>query len=192
MPLDPFSLSNVRYPIGATDSCGNNFWIPVIQGLLLSVVKRYQWLDDRSNSNGSLVENENANWAPTEPNGDFLEQCVGSSAENGWYDTSCETMKCSVCMIPTAQTFYLRGPDVFEHQYWLSLELHWNRTEILFEGEGMSKLIWYPLQKRTELISNTDSNLTLTFDKTPFGLLKSSKEIKGMSTLPEWIFSNVS
>ena len=73
MPMDPFSLNNQRYTIGDLASCGNDFWIPVVQGALKSV-DNYQWLDDKPTSNSSVVGKPK--WATTEPNGGYLEHCV--------------------------------------------------------------------------------------------------------------------
>ena len=191
MPFDPVYSVNERYTIGDIDSCSNNFWIPVIQGAPVGQsLDKYQWIDDRITSNSSPAGK--TKWATIEPNGGLLEQCVSTTKENDWFDSNCEAKKCSVCMIPMAQTFYLRGPDLFEHLYLLSLDLHWDNDHMLFEGQGFSKLIWYPLQTITELKSKRDHNISLVFDKNPFGILQWYKKGERMSTLHEWIFSNVS
>ena len=177
-----------EYVIGNPSECGNegNMWIPVIQGQPISE-DDYLWVDDRHDANKAVIQA--TNWADSQPNGFGFHECVhngnDSSGNYGWYDTDCQGLWCTVCLIPPAQQFYLRGPDLFKHHFWLALDLYWNSSKVVFEGEGHSQMRWYPMIERTELKSNTNNdNLSLWFDTNPLGNLESLNNA--------WIFTNVS
>ena len=177
-----------EYQIGNPSECGDegNLWIPVIQGQSISE-DDYAWVDDRHYNNKSVIQA--TNWADSQPNGYGLHQCVHirnvSSGNYGWYDSDCQGLMCTVCRIPPAQHFTLRGPGLFKHHFWLALDFHWNSSKVVFEGEGNNKLKWYPMIERTELTSNEkDGNLSLWFDTNPLGGLQNFNNT--------WIFTYVS
>ena len=169
------------YTFGASD-CSNDgkdkFWVPVIQGERIKGKReQYQWLDDRFDSNKSVINLEN--WAPFEPNGENLERCVEmQDAYKGNYlanDGPCNEERCSICIVPLAQRYFLRGHHEFDHEY--NLLIHWQSSEnaVVFEGTLSSKVTWYPLERRTEITNG--NNKTLSFDQDPFGRLWSADRL---------------
>ena len=89
--------------------------------------------------------------------------------------------------MPIVQTYHLRGPGSFDRVYSLLLNMQSSFTEIVFEGEGTSKVVWYPLEEKTA-ISNYKTNTTIEFSKDPFGVLQSEED----GSKNKWKFSNVS
>ena len=188
MLMDPDEWTSLpqreRFKIGIAKTCTDGIWIPAIQGSSISPGK-YKWLDDRLHANKTILNI--SNWSKNEPNGLDREQCVVGGGNLKWYDVPCHWSRCSICYMPLAQTFYLRGPEIFEHEYWLSLPLHWNETKVVFEGRR-NRIIWYPLIDKT-IVGN--SSTQLVFNQQPFGILKSGKNLANIVDRNEWIFTKV-
>ena len=135
------------YTFGASDCSHdgkNKFWVPVIQGeRITGKGGQYQWLDDRFNSNKSVINLEN--WAPFEPNGENLERCVVMvNAYKGHYlanDGTCNEEKCSICIVPLAQRYFLRGQREFDHEYNLLIHRQSSENPVVFEGHFISSII---------------------------------------------------
>ena len=190
MSINPaVELSEFTFGVSDCSHDGKNkFWVPVIQGERIKGKRgQYQWLDDRFNSNKSVINLEN--WAPFEPNGENLERCVEmKGAYKGHYltkDKSCNELRCSICIMPLSQRYFLRGQHKFDHEY--NLLIHWQSSEnaVVFEGTLSSRVTWYPLERRTEITNG--NNKTLSFDQDPFGRLWSDDKV-GYTRL---IFTNV-
>ena len=180
-----------RYTIGNPNKCKhhyhdmNIFWLPIKQAGQ-DKNEEYLWVDDRSKSKGVAIKE--LKWAKGEPNGLDIEQCVDLySGWDQWNDQFCSAMRCSTCNMPIVQTYHLRGPGSFDRVYSLLLNMQSSFTEIVFEGEGTSKVVWYPLEEKTA-ISNYKTNTTIEFSKDPFGVLQSEED----GSKNKWKFSNVS
>ena len=190
--------TNFTYIFGDSNNCYSAqksgigvFWIPVIQGDPggSEENRHYSWLDDSPGSNQKLIQEPN--WRKSEPNGLLTEQCVTKlyypkTNRFFWNDESCFASRCSVCKMPVFQKYQLRGPDLYDHKYSLALETQQSSEKIEFEGEHSSWIIWYPLDKKTEL-HDQRYNFTKSFHLDPFGLLRSKEFAQNHS----WIFSNV-
>ena len=110
------------------------------------------------------------------------------------------TVACSACNVKVAQTYFLRGPELYDQKYSLAAEMQKNITRVVFEGQGSSQIIWYPLKKMTKLVKPGDDSLTTYFDQNPFGLLKNGYKLQWMGRWGtrqkvkqnyRWIFTNV-
>ena len=188
-----------EYILGDIENCFSpdsgeiRFWIPVKQGQSVKGTNgQYLWLDDRPNSNGTVVQAQT--WNTGQPNGLHIQQCVDASEQGNWYDMECEeTKRCSVCVIPVAQIFRLRGQHNFEREYSLSFEMQKSTKRVIFEGlEQSSIVIWYPMEEKTELMDQ-EQNVTTTFYQNPFGLLGSRKDIiRNDGYTDQLVFTNVS
>ena len=153
--------------------------------------KDYTWIIDQKRSKASDITDLVAGkWKQGQPNGEGAQMCVYSTKDNYLVDTECDRELCFICNVPVAQKYYLRGHnDVLagriDNKYFLTLEMDWNELKITFKGEESSKIIWYPVEKKTDLISNQkDANQTITYNQNPFGLLRNLHT--------RWIFTNVS
>ena len=73
----------------------------------------------------------------------------------------------------------------FDHVYTLSLEMQFIQSEVVFEGQGQNQIIWYPLQRKTQIRNHDNPDSIVEFQKHPFGLLKHDGEEHGL------IFTNV-
>ena len=188
MPLN--ITTYLQYNIGDPELCKvvgvRKFWLPVIQGNpIRDTIWKYHWIDDRPASNKRVIESPN--WMQSEPNGLQIERCVDAfEVSDYWNDESCLSLRCSVCRMPIVQTYYLRGPRHFDQVYSLLLNMQKKPSKIVFEGEGTSTVVWYPLKEKTILLSYK-TNFTITFFKHPFGLLQQQGLLKN-----RWMFTNVS
>ena len=188
MPMD--FEENIRYIIGDPDKCKivglNKLWVPVRQGNLIDEdYGVYQWFDDRASSNQSIIQSPN--WKQSEPNGLQIEQCVDAFGDSKyWNDESCSSKRCSVCRMPVVQTYYLRGPRIFDQVYSLLFNMQRTNSKIVFEGEGTSVIIWYPDEGQTQ-IKNYKMNYSVTFHKNPFGILQNENS----PSRKTWIFTKV-
>ena len=195
MSLNPeHNLSNVEHILGDPDNCNlygsSRFWIPVVQGNPIEgKTGQYQWLDDRPGYNHSEMLFQK--WTASQPNGFLYQKCV-ETHHDAWNDLECESVKrCSVCIIPKVQKYLLRGPvGHFDQEYSLSFNMQLSTTRIVFEGQGLSRIIWYPLQRQTKLV-NRKLNLTRIFDQNPFGLLGYHENILNRGYEDELVFTNV-
>ena len=186
----------IQHIIGdAEKNCSlNRFWMPILLESY-SIDKKYSWINDQKSSNRNHIAIEKiGNWSVTQPNGLGLQKCVEKRLIDGKYlllDINCKKKYCSVCNMPAAQTYYLRGhydnnndEDIDQH-YYLSLELNGDREKLSFEGKHSAKIIWYPLKKITVLAIKKENALQIveTYDQNPFGKLTGSKTM--------WSFTNV-
>ena len=187
---------DVQHVIGdAERNCSlNRFWMPILLESY-SIDKKYSWINDQKSSNRNHIAIEKiGNWSVTQPNGLGLQKCVEKRLIDGRYlllDINCKKKYCSVCNMPAAQTYYLRGhydnnndEDIDQH-YYLSLELNGDREKLSFEGKHSAKIIWYPLKKITVLAIKKENALQIveTYDQNPFGKLTGSETM--------WSFTNV-
>ena len=188
---------DIGYIIGDTENClkggtVKEFWMPVVQGSL--VEDQYLWLDDREGYN-ITTPMTSLNWKKSEPNGLHAEPCVSALLLDGeylWNDDRCHTPKCSICDMPVIQTFRLRGPNLFDHEYLLSLDMQKNSSSIRFEGVESSWIIWDPLEEKTKIM-DIRYDYSTHFDKNPFGLIKPKTSISPKEFNPhQWVFTNVS
>ena len=165
------------------------FWLPVVQGKPIDgLMGQYIWLDDRPGSNKSEALFQK--WSEGQPNGLLYQQCVESS-QNFWNDLECESVfRCSVCRIPIVQKYQLRGTGSFDREYYLSFNMQLSATKIIFEGQGLNKILWYPLDDITELVDPSE-NVIKTYNKSPFGLLGDHKSIIQHGYTDELVFTNV-
>ena len=70
-------------------------------------------------------------------------------------------------------------------------------TKIVFEGQGSSQLIWYPMAERTEIVDHADhaDNFKISYKQNPFGLLDPQKieaSQKAVEISSQLIFTQVS
>ena len=181
------------YTIGNSEKCKHLdkhydvdvFWLPIKQRVQYENGED-QWVDDRQQSKEAVIQEPK--WGKGEPNGFDFQQCVQAIGQwDQWTDQFCTVLTCSACNMPIVQTYRLRGPQLFDQVYSLLLNMQSSDTEIVFEGEGTSKIVWYPLEEKT-VISNYKTNKTIEFRKDPFGILQSKE---GVST-NKWKFTNVS
>ena len=98
---------DLQYTVGDPNSCNTDpkYWIPLKLDSYSN--GNYDWSND--------VERDmtNLKWSLSQPNTYGMDKCVGVtefSGENYANDIDCDSPRCSVCEIPFAQTFYLRGP----------------------------------------------------------------------------------
>ena len=164
-------------------------WVPVV---LESFTPEddYKWEDDRLGKDRKHVEAPS--WANSQPNGKGSEKCmsmVQDASMSKWIDALCSEPRCFFCSMPIVQTYYLRGSDIhfsFDHDHYLSLFLQNNASEIIFEGQGHSRVAWYPLLQTTEIQDLQNGTVHKVFKKNPFGSLQSGRpsEMK--------VFTNVS
>ena len=190
--------SNPLYTIDDPSDClshNSKLWIPVILGSYSSDHGEYCWFDDRLRFEGNIIQKPN--FPSSQPNGKGIDRCVGlmgkTKAEYFWNDRSCtDSPTCSACSIPVAQTYYLRGPDMFDHIYSLSWNMQTeNSSEVIFEGQGSSQIVWYPLKERTEIKLLKGKRETFSFEQNPFGLLSNATTGNGFEQLNQWVFTNV-
>ena len=168
----------------------NKFWTAIKLKNYLPE-KDYTWVIDQNGSKASDITDLVAGkWKQGQPNGEGAQMCVYRTKDNFLVDTECDRELCFICNVPVAQKYYLRGHnDVLagriDNKYFLILEKDWNELKITFKGEESGKITWYPVEKKTDLISNpTDANQTITYNQNPFGLLRNLHT--------RWIFTNVS
>ena len=187
---------NIDFIIGDPENCKNTntatvkvFWMPVVQGNMIN--GQYQWLDNRRGFNDTPMTG--LKWKRSEPNGLHTEPCVTAWLLDGeylWNDESCHPLKCSICDMPVIQTYWLRGPDLFDHKYLFSLDSQENSSKIRFEGVESSWIIWTPLKGHTQIM-DMRYNYSTNFDHNPFGLTKPQKSIS-QKDCHQWVFTNVS
>ena len=166
---------NIDFIIGDPEICKNTntrfvkvFWMPVVQGNMVN--GQYQQLDNRRGFNDTPMTG--LKWKRSEPNGLHTEPCVTAWLLDGeylWNDESCHPLKCSICDMPVIQTYWLRGPDLFDHKYLFSLDSQENSSNIRFEGVESSWIIWTPLKGHTQIM-DMRYNYSTNFDHNPFGL----------------------
>ena len=148
-----------HYTVGDYNSCTDDpkYWIPV--KLDRYSKGNYEWSSDVESDMKKLK------WSISQPNTYGMDKCVGVmefSGENYANDIDCDSPRCSVCAIPFAHTFYLRGPgpkgmnsfnsedilEFFDRKYSLLQELQTNTSFLVFEGQtGTSQITWYPSKK---------------------------------------------
>ena len=189
--MEPTTL-NSNIILGDAENCFVNneerFWIPVIQGE--TKASQYLWVHDRPGFSKKVILNQT--WHVGHPTGLLFQQCVSTSDEGEWYDVECETeLKCSVCNVPVVQTYQLRGNTTFDMEYFLSFEMQQSTRVITFEGHESSRIFWYPLEAKTEIIDQKQ-NLSRTFNQNPFGLLGSKDAVIKFGYTDELTFTNVS
>ena len=114
-----------------------------------------------------------------------IEKCVEAHVNDRieyWNDELCTSQRCSICLMPRVQKYYLRGHHRFDHQYSLTMDLQQDDAEIVFEGNGSTRIFWNVdyLGTGTDMTyikqHDSKSNYGVTFEKMfsqkPFGLLK--------------------
>ena len=186
------AIKDSQHIVGDAASCGSNsfgdsvqFWAPVVLDKYSPSKNEYTWIDDRT---GSMSKIQDQIWANAQPNGEGISQCVALmnvSGEYFWNDIHCQKKLCPACVVPEVQTFYLRGQKMAnqcDSKYALFLAMQNDKSKLVFEGQsGLSKVIWSPLEKTTELQTASGSS-KLKIDQNPFGYWY------GM----DWVFTNVS
>ena len=195
--------TDFQYSFGDSSVCSNRFgshWIPVVLDKYVEEDDQYFWLDDRPSQNKSLATNPK--WPISQPNSMGMDECVllhGEGDETYWNDQNCKnTVACSTCKMKVAQTYYLRGPKLYDQKFTLSVEGQredeFSRSRIVFEGQGTSEIIWSLLEKKTLLLRKDNNMSTMEFDQNPFGLLSKGKRKYGRKKIEghKWIFTNVS
>ena len=190
MSMDPIETDHV---LGNSSVCYwrdmKYFWIPVIQEGKRSEVGQYSWVDDRSNTNSS--ETLNPEWQTGQPNGLDFQQCVHKSEKEKWYDVECEMKSCSVCNVPVAQTYRLRGQHPFDQEYILSFDMQQKHTsQVVFEGYGPNRIVWDLFSSKTDILDK-EEGISRSFNQTPFGLLGSIDKVSNNGYTDELIFTNV-
>ena len=187
-PIEPdhvFGNSSVCYLEGDM----KYFWIPVIQEGKRSEVGQYSWVDDRSNTNSS--ETLNLGWHTGQPNGLDFQQCVHKSEKEKWYDVECEKKSCSVCNVPVAQTYRLRGQHLFDQEYILSFDMQQSHiSQLVFEGYGPNRIVWDLFSSKTDILDK-EEGISRSFNQTPFGLLGSIDKVSNNGYTDELFFTNV-
>ena len=164
-------------------------WVPAILERF-TPEGNYHWVDDRPSKKRETVEAPS--WAKSQPNGQGNDKCIGKVHDSGkstWMDVTCITPRCFFCSMPIVQTYYLRGLDTkfsFNHVHHLSIFMQNNASKIIFEGQGFSRVIWYPLLKKTEIQELQDDKPYKVFRQDPFGSLQFGKPSEMT------IFTNVS
>ena len=150
----------------------------------------YKWVDDNDSRNRS--ETENQKWAESQPNGLGIDKCaVDYLNKDLWYDTKCEYLFCSLCTVPTVQTYLLRGSKEkgLDHEYSLAIETQKDNSKINFRGESFSKIVWHPLEKRTQIFQEGEESARIVLDQNPFG---GFTEAIRQGKSKKWKFTNVS
>ena len=188
--LDP-NLHTLGQPSTCYKYAGERLivWTPVVLESY-SPKEGYKWLDDRTSSRGKDIEA--LHWANSQPNGLGSEKCMAMVEQFGkpaWVDATCQVPRCSICSIPYVQTYYLRGlSQKYGHEYYLSMIMNRNATKVVFEGDGSSQIIWYPLEKKSVVKSfNNDQTIKdITIEGNPFGILQAGKPNQIL------VFTNVS
>ena len=177
-----------HYTLGDPAKCGDEdarYWIPVVLGSYLPDDK-YTWLKDVNGKKEINVEDQK--WAKSQPNNYGSDQCVGLMEHSGgdyfWNDIGCTTPRCSVCSIPEAQTYYLRGTKSYDHQYLLSWHMQDGGSKLTFDGRGRNQIHWYPTETRYEISNVGNGHIEVSRKQNPFGHLE--------SVWPQTIFTNVS
>ena len=67
--------------------------------------------------------------------------------------------------------------------------------KIIFDGREKNKIVWYPVKGKTELIDQSNGNVSTEFHQNPFGRLRARAPTTYADIgLKEnsWIFTNVS
>ena len=154
---------DLQYTVGDPNSCNSDpkYWIPLKLDSYSN--GNYDW------SNDAVRDMTNLKWSLSQPNTYGMDKCVGVtefSGENYANDIDCDSPRCSVCEIPFAQTFYLRGPgpkglksfssggklQFYDRKYSLLQDLQTNSSLLVFEGQnGKSQLTWYPSKKQSTI-----------------------------------------
>ena len=192
-----------HYRIGDPNFCSDSYaklWIPVVMESYDTSKDVSTWVDDRPSANRSKIQFPQ--WAKSQPNSMGTSKCVsllGDKDEYFWNDKDCEGVRaCSACNVKVAQTYFLRGPELYDQKYSLAAEMQNNITRVVFEGQGSSQIIWYPLKEMTKLVKPGDDSSTTYFDQNPFGLLKNGYKLQwgrwGTQKVKQnyrWIFTNV-
>ena len=189
----------IDHMVGDLDDCrrltGTPKWLPI---KLSSYSKdgNYTWIDDRPSSNASQMVLQN--WQKSQPNSLGHDDCVAArkiEGKNLLDDFDCSIAVCSICSTPAIQNFYLRG-DIkhVDHNYSLSWEMQDLKTQVTFEGQGSTKIVWRPSQRKTELRKCIDKarkdckeKTIFSFEQIPFGRLESNRSNNALL-----IFTNVS
>ena len=176
-----------KYSIGDPQQCFyvgvKRFWVPVKQGNPINgSANIYHWLDDRTATRKNVLKE--FKWRKYEPNGLDIEKCVEAHVNDRieyWNDELCTSQRCSICLMPRVQKYYLRGHHRFDHQYSLTMDLQQDAPKIVFEGVGSSQIIWnsdyiggidMTYIKQRDSKSNSGMTLEKIFSQKPFGLLK--------------------
>ena len=174
---------NIQYTIGdsnCTSVDARKFWIPVVQGKSVNDHShQYQWVDDRPGTN--MLQVQDIHWMQGQPNGQLLQQCVELNEVHQKFmtnDESCSEERCSICMMSLVQTYTMRGSRQFDGQYTLSLNMQEDKSKIVFEGTGSTKVTWFLANGTTHVADSLNIDLTIRFGQWPFGLLRSSNTWK--------------
>ena len=195
---------DLQYTLGDSNSCNTDprYWIPVVLDDYSN--GQYNWSNDARK--GDSLSVSNLKWSISQPNAYGIEKCVGVKEISGEYyanDIDCDKPLCSVCNIPLAHPFYLRGPgpeglnfyhrigirDFLDRKYSLLLEAQKNSSHLVFGGQtGLSQMTWYPSDKMSIIkrydnqeITQGKIELEMPYFVDPFG------RYKGLN----WIFTNV-
>ena len=190
--IDWKTFPNIDYTLGdANAKQRQSFWLPIVLGNYTSTAG-YHWVNDLPSAKGiPIKEDKMPKWDNSQPNAIGFQKCLDVWQYNNESiigDTHCERKYWSVCAIPMAQNFYLRGLGLdseIDQKYSLSLEMNWNNTKVTFEGQGASQVVWHPVLKKTEIIHK--GKTILDFGGKPFGSLFMGSG----PTLKHLIFTNV-
>ena len=189
--------SSIKYSIGNRSSCSRlknfaykefNVWLPIRLESYASN-NLYKWVNDNDSQNKS--ETEDQKWAESQPNGMGIDKCaVDYLNKDLWYDTKCEYLFCSLCTVPTVQTYLLRGytEKGLDHEYSLALETQKYNSKIIFRGKSFSKIVWHPIEKKAQIFQGEDTTI-ITLDQNPFG---GFAQVITQSKTKKWKFTNVS
>ena len=188
---------------GIASDCGGKYWQPI---------KLENYSNGNYHCSGDTqvdIENyiKNLKWMTPRPNTYGIEKCLVISNISGKFyanDNDCDSKRCSICTVPVAHSFYLRGPgpkgidrwhrlglrNFLDREYSLPLELQHNSSRLVFEGQnGLSQIIWYPTKKNAlikryddKYILDRQKTLTFKYNTDPFGHFRSL----------EWVLTGVS
>ena len=87
--------------------CGQEIWIPIIQGEKIDGKDEYFWKEDVGNDSSVVAFMP---WELSQPNGQDLQQCVTLSFKTVQYtDIACDREFCCLCEFSGEVTFHLHG-----------------------------------------------------------------------------------
>ena len=192
MLMDWRTFPKIDYTLGDPNADqSKSFWLPIVLGNY-TTTGDYHWVNDLPSAKSRPIkEEELLKWDNSQPNAIGFQKCLDVWQYNNDSiigDSHCDAKYWSVCSMPMAQIFYLRGlglESAIDQKYSLSLEMGWNNTKVTFEGQGASQVVWHPSLKKTEIVHK--GKAILDFEGKPFGSLFMGSG----RTLKHLIFTNV-
>ena len=87
--------------------CGQEIWIPIVQGEKMDGKDEYLWKEDVGNDSSIAAF---VPWELSQPNGQDLQQCITLSFKTHQYtDIACDREFCCLCEFSSEVTFHLHG-----------------------------------------------------------------------------------